>query len=186
MGLNWVEEIVSQLYKVKGYMVIENEDLVMSKTEYRSVQAHSDIDIIAIKDAEVLHVECQSWWGPEKDDEKDHRRLKDRFEGGRRHISEKYRFLVRDKPGVIKRVFVTSGKPKKSRGNGPWDRLQEFCKKNGIELVEINSIIEELVEELSKKYPKPTKVGREEGITRFLIHLIHNNFLKKAISQKKI
>ena len=78
----------------------------------------------------------------------------------------------------IKNIFVTSGKPIKSRGGGPWDRLQEFCNKNYIKLVEINSIITELIAELRKKYPRRERVGKEEGIARFLIHLIHNNFLR--------
>lgn len=81
MGLNWVEDIVSHLYMLKGYMVIENEDLLMPITEYRGVRGHSDIDIIAIKDTELVHIECQSWWGPEKKDERKYfRQLKDRFE----------------------------------------------------------------------------------------------------------
>ena len=66
MGLNWVEDIVSHLYKLKGYMVIENEDLPMPIREYRGVRGHSDIDIIAIEDTELVHIECQSWWGPKK------------------------------------------------------------------------------------------------------------------------
>ena len=49
---------------------------------------------------------------------------------------------------------------------------------NNIELVEINSIIIGLIAELRKKYPRPEKVGKEQGIARFLIHLIHNNFLR--------
>ena len=108
---------------------------------------------------------------------KEFRRLKDRFEEAPDVIFKKYKFLERDKL-EIKNIFVTSGKPKKSRGNGPWDRLQTFCNKNGIELIEISSIIKELIVELKTKYPKPEKVGKEEGIARFLIHLIHNNFLK--------
>jgi len=178
MGLNWVEDIVSHLYKLKEYMVIENEDLLMPKTEYRGVRGHSDIDIIAIKDTELVHIECQSWWGPAKKDErKEFRRLKDRFELTPNVIFEKYKFLDRDKH-EIKNIFVASGKPKKSRGNGPWDRLQTFCDENDIKLVEINSIITQLIAELRKKYPKPEKVGKEQGIARFLIHLIHNNFLR--------
>ena len=178
MGLNWVEDIVSHLYKLKGYMVIENENLPMPRTKYRRVRGHSDIDIIAIKDTELVHIECQSWWGPaKKDEEKEFRRLKDRFEQSPDIIFKKYKFLDRDKLR-IKNIFTAGGKPKKSRGNGPWDRLQKFCSKNGIELIEINSIIKELIVELKKKYPKPEKVGKEKGIARFLIHLIHNNFLK--------
>jgi hypothetical protein len=159
-------------------MVIENEDLPMPKTEYRGVRGHSDIDIIAIKDTELMHIECQSWWGPKKDDEeKEFRRLKDRFKQAPDVIFKKYDFLDRDKL-KMKNIFVTSGKPNKSRGNGPWSRLQNFCNDNGIELVEINSVIKELIAGLRKKYPKPERVGKEEGLARFLIHLIHSNFLK--------
>ncbi len=78
----------------------------------------------------------------------------------------------------MENIFVTSGKPKKSRGDGPWDRLQKFCNKNGIKLVEINQVIKDLISELKNKYPMPQEVGKEEGIARFLIHLIHNDFLK--------
>jgi hypothetical protein len=178
MGLNWVEDIVSHLYKLKGYMVIENEDLPMPITKYRRVRGHSDIDVIAIKDNELLHIECQSWWGPAKnDEEKELQRLKDRFEYAPDLIFKKYGFLDQSRFNV-KNIFVTSGKPIKSRGGGPWDRLQEFCNENNIKLVEINSIIMELIAELRKKYPRPEKVGKEEGIARFLIHLIHNNFLR--------
>jgi hypothetical protein len=51
VGLNWVEDIVSHLYRLKGYMVVENEDLQMPKTH-----AHSDIDVIAIRGRELLHI----------------------------------------------------------------------------------------------------------------------------------
>lgn len=114
MALNWIEDIVYHLYKLKGYMVIENEDLPMPRTEYRSVRGHSDIDIMAIKDTELLHIECQSWWGPKKgDEEEEFRRLKDRFEQAPVVIFEKYNFLDRGKL-KIRNIFVTSGKPKKS------------------------------------------------------------------------
>jgi hypothetical protein len=178
MRLNWVEETVSHLYKAKRYMVIVNEDLPMRKTEYRKIRGHSDIDVIAIKDNELLHIECQSWWGPKKADEsKQLQLLKEKFGHASHILFEKYRFL--DKSKLSKKdVFVTSGKPLKSRGSGPWDRLQQFCNENNIELVEINSIIRQLIAELSGNYPRPEKVGKEEGIARFLIHLIHNNFLR--------
>ena len=178
MGLNWVEDIVSHLYKLRGYMVVENEDLQLPLTESRRVRGHSDIDVIAIKDNELLHIECQSWWGPARaDEEKQFSRLEDRFNDAPDSIFTKYSFL--DKQNImIKKIFVTSGKPKKSRGNGPWDRLERFCNKHEIELVEINKVIEDLISELKEKYPRPQEIGREEGIARFLIHLIHNDFLK--------
>ena len=69
MALNWLEDIVSHLYKLKGYTVVENEDLPMPSTEHRGIRGHSDIDVIAIKANELMHIECQSWWGPSKKDE---------------------------------------------------------------------------------------------------------------------
>jgi len=177
MGLNWVEDIVSHLYRLRGYMVVENEDLLMPKTASRTVRGHSDIDIIAIKDNELIHIECQSWWVPSKaDEQRQFQRLKDRFKYAPKLIFEKYSFLDKDKI-TVKNIFVTSGKPEKSKENGPWDRLQEFCNKNGIELVEINKVIEDLISELKKRYSS-YQVGKERGIARFLIHLIQNDFLK--------
>jgi hypothetical protein len=175
MGLNWVEDLVSHLYQLRGYLVIQNEDLPMPN------QAHSDIDVIAIKDGEVRHVECQSWWGPRKDDARDLKRLKDRFENAPERIFDKYNFL---RGFATKRVFVTSGKPKHGTGSGPWDRLSRFCAENQIELVEINTVIRELLGELKLAYPTIYKVGKEEGIARFLLHLIHNGFIAPADSRR--
>jgi len=178
MGLNWVEDIVSHLYKLRGYMVVENEDLQMPQTKTRRVRSHSDIDVIAIKGDELIHIECQSWWGPSRANEaKDFRRLKERFDYAPEAIFSKYSFLD-GRSITVKNIFVTSGKPKRSRGNGPWDRLERFCNENGIELVEINEVIEDIISELRKKYPRAQIVGKEVGIARFLIHLIHNDFLK--------
>jgi hypothetical protein len=71
-----------------------------------------------------------------------------------------------------KKVFVTQ------TSKGPLGRLQELCDKEGIQLIEINEVIKRLVSELGKKYPKDGKeVGEEEGIARFLIHVIQNDFL---------
>ena len=64
MALNWVEELVGQLYQTKGYLVVYDVDLPMPKTDSRSVRGHSDIDVLAISNGEVVNVECQSWWGP--------------------------------------------------------------------------------------------------------------------------
>jgi len=60
MALNWLEEVVSQLYKLRGYIVLEDEDFPMPE----GVPGIGDADIIAFKDEELLHVECMAWWGP--------------------------------------------------------------------------------------------------------------------------
>jgi hypothetical protein len=178
MALNWLEDIVSHLYRLKGYLVVENEDLQMPQTESRRVRGHSDIDVMAIRGGELVHIECQSWWGPARaEEEKAFERLRDRFEHAPEVVFDRYPFLDRQ-AFTAKRVFVTSGKPKRGRGNGPWARLETFCEENEIELVEVNEVIEELISELRGKYPRAAEIGREVGIARFLLHLIHNDFLK--------
>jgi hypothetical protein len=69
MGLNWIEDVVPHLYRLRGYMVVENEDLPMPKTANRTIRGHSDIDVIAIKGKELVHIECQMWWVPSITDE---------------------------------------------------------------------------------------------------------------------
>jgi len=180
MGLNWVEDIVAHSYRARGFMVIQNEDLVMPRTPKRRIRGHSDIDILAIKGSEIVHIECQSWWGPAKDnEEREFQRLKDRFENAPKVIFDKYNFLD-PKKFRLSRVFVTSGKPKKGSGDGPWNRLTQFCEKHDIKLLEIDTVISDLASQLKKKYPKSDRVGKEPPLARFLLHLIHSGFLKET------
>jgi Holliday junction resolvase len=166
MGLNWVEDIVSHLYRLRGYMVVENEDLKMPKG------AHSDIDVIAIKENTLLHIECQSQWYPGISKEgEEFKRLKKRFDYAPNFIFQKYPFL--DKKIQWKKVFVTQS------SKGLLGRLRELCAKEEIQLIELNDIINNLISELKGKYPKDgSKVGNEKGIARFVTHLMQNGFLK--------
>ncbi len=177
MALNWLEEVVSQLYKLRGYIVLENEDLQMPVTKVRRKRGHSDIDIIAIKDGELIHVECMTWWVGRQDEKTTFRKLRERFEEAPGKIFRKYKFLRKDKLKV-NNILVVGGKAKKPQPDGPWGRIQEFCGKE-IKLREINTIVEDLIRELRKEYPGPERVGSEKGIARFLMHLIHNDFLKR-------
>ena len=174
MALNWVEEIVSHLYKLRGYMVLENEDLPMPKGE----SGRAEADIIAINDKELVHVECMAGWWPARQDEEALQRLNKKFERVRDPIFEKYNFLDRANYKIIK-IFVTSGRPKNPQPNSPWVRLQNFCSNNAIKLIEINTIIEDLIKELRKKYPPREQRVGQKGIARFLLHLILNDFLKR-------
>jgi hypothetical protein len=181
MALNWVEELVGQLYQTKGYLVVYDVDLPMPKTDSRSVRGHSDIDVLAISNVEVVHVECQSWWGPGRESElQEFNRLKDRFEVAPDVIRKKYPFLD---GRTIRNRFVTTGKPKRLGTDGPWNRLQAFCASNEIQLVEVNTIIQELIELLHSTYPGPQRVGKEPSLTRFLLHLIHNGFVNVTNNQ---
>lgn len=178
MGLNWVEDLVAHLYQIRGHMVIQNLDLPMPKTESRSVGGHSDVDVLAINKTEIIHIQCQSWWGPgRKSESKELQRLKDRFNHAPKIVLARFPFLNRESKFL--NVFVTSGKPKKGHGKGPWSRLQDFCAKERIDLREIDMVIRDLIVELRKKYPRPDRVGKEPPLARFLLYLIHNNFLRE-------
>lgn len=177
MGLNWVEDIVAHLYQIKGYMVMQDVDMPMPRTEGRTIGGHSDIDILAVNSDEIIHVECQSWWGPGPEEQlKEEKRLIDRFDHAPTVIKKMFPFL---KQTTFKKIFVTSGKPRKGLGKGPWSRLDVFCRKAGIELLEINDIVRELIFQLKKKYPDPSKVGKEPPLARFLLHMLHTGFLKE-------
>lgn len=179
MALNWIEEIVGELYQIKGYLVVYDVDFQMPKTEGRRVRGHSDIDVLAISNDEVVHVECQTWWGPGiASENREFERLKARFIEAPNVIGKRFPFLH---GRVIKNRFVTTGKPMRLRPDGPWSRLQKFCSDNSVELVELNDILKELIKQLQRKYPRPDRVGKERSLTRFLLHLIHSRYLKESI-----
>lgn len=171
MALNWLEEVVSQLFKLRGYIVLENEDFPTRK----GVGGRTEADIIAFKERELLHVECMAYWGSMPKNE-EFQRLTNKFEQVQNQIFKKYNFLKQY--GPINKIFVVGGKADNPRPNGPWNRLENFCCHNGIRLIEINEFIEDFIRGLKKIYPRPEKVGGK-GISRFLLHLIHNDFLKR-------
>lgn len=172
MALNWLEEVVSHLYKLRGYIVLEDEDLPMPE----GVPGIGDADIIAFKDGELVHVECMVWWGPGIAGEQEaFDRLNAKFQRAQDSIFRRYGFLERY--GPITKIFVTSTNENRQHGR-PWDNLQAWCNDNDIELIEINSVIEDLIRELRRENPDPLRVG-VKGIARFLMHLIHNDFLQR-------
>ena len=101
----------------------------------------------------------------------------ERFENAPLTIFNKYTFLDPD-IFTIKKIFVTSGKPKSDKKDGPWGRLQKKCNRNDIELIEINTIITKLIEELKKKYPNKYKIGKIKGISRAMLHLVQHDFIR--------
>jgi hypothetical protein len=119
MARNWLEEAVSELWRLRGYMVLTNVDLPMPKTSSRSVKGHSDIDVLAISEKEIVHVECEGWWGPPLSEESRRlQHLKERFDVAAVEIRNKFPFLAAhfEEPSKLRRIFVTSGKP----SHGSW------------------------------------------------------------------
>ncbi len=172
MALNWLEEVVSHLYKLRGYIVLENEDLPMPE----GISGRGDADIIAFKDGNLVHVECTVWWGPGiAGEEKAFEKLNSKFERAQDLIFKRYSFLERY--GPIIKIFVTSTTNANRQHGRPWDNLQAWCNDNDIELIAINSVIEDLIRELGRENPGPLRVG-VKGIALFLMHLIRNDFLK--------
>lgn len=175
MALNWLEEVVSQLYKLRGYIVLENEDFPMPD----GVGGRAEADIMAFKDGKLLQIECEGWWGYGTANEQEaFDKLNSKFLHAQNSIFNRYSFLEQYKP-IIK-TFVAGGRVNNPRPDGPWNRLQAWCNDNDIELIEINSVIEDLIRELRlrRENPDPLRVG-EKGISQFLLHLILNDFLKR-------
>ena len=173
MALNWLEDVVSHLYKLRGYIVLENEDLPMPE----GVPGRGEADVIAFKDREMVHVECATWWGPGiAGEQKAFQQLNSKFERVPDQIFRRYSFLERY--GPIIKIFVTCTTNANRQHGRPWDNLQAWCNDNDIELIEINSVIEDLIRELRKENPGLGRVG-VKGIALFLMHLIHNDFLKR-------
>ena len=171
MGISWVEDLVSEYYKLKGYLVIENEDIVLPKKSNRIVQAHSDIDILAIKENEIIHAECVLFWGPSKKDEpKWKAKLKDNLQKAEEKIKQNLGNQIK-----IKNVLVVGYKPNNPKEDGPWRRLEVFCSEEDIILIDLNDVIKKLIHNLKKKYPKSKgKVGKHNKLISFLIYLLQN------------
>ena len=129
----------------------------------------------------MLHFECQTWWvaGPGEEEETEFKRLLDRFEQGEKHVRALWSFLFPDEDGTpYLRVFVVGGKPDKSTGKGPYDRLDVFAKQNQLEVYHLEDLISEYLETLDQVFPSADKVGKEVGQAGLLLYLRKYGWLK--------
>jgi len=165
---NWLEEVVAQLWKLKGYLVLTNLDIILQRGDRRRVSGHSDLDVLAYREHEVIFINCEVYWQSNSPERLDH--VKEVFDTARAQLPNKFPFLASSQ-SVYKRIIVTHGKPKK---------LSRFCSENGIELMTIKEAITALIREIKAKYPTSVGiVGREESyITRFLMQLIWDGFIQ--------
>ena len=180
MALNWLEQLVADLYRLRDYLVHTNVDLLLRRGEQRAVGGHSDIDVLAANGQEVLHFECQTWWvaGP-SEEKREFGRLIDRFEQGEEHLRKLWPFLFPDKDKTpYRRVFVVGGRPDKPTGKGPYDRLDAFAKQHGIEVRNLEDLVSEYLDELDRAFPSADKVGKEVGQAGLLLYLRKYGWLK--------
>ncbi len=164
MARNWLEELVAEFYRLKGYLVITDLDLPMPSTSSRSVRGHSDIDVLAIKSKEMIHVECKNYWTSNTEDGIE--KLKEQFEISEPMIIKNFPFLN----GIhnFRKVLVTNGKPRK---------LEQMCQKHGIILKDISvDILDPVIAHLKKEMKdQPGLIGKRESfVTRLLIHMIED------------
>ncbi len=57
---NFIEEVVTELYKLRGYSVMKNVWYFLEKGEHRKYPGQSDIDVLAIGRDDVHFVSCTS------------------------------------------------------------------------------------------------------------------------------
>jgi len=60
--LSWVEHVVEEYYKMKGYMISRRVKYKTPKPNGK-MSNWKDIDILAVNEDEVLVVECKSFLG---------------------------------------------------------------------------------------------------------------------------
>lgn len=170
---NWLEEAISQYYKLKGYITITNITYPTGKGRI------SDIDVLAINANSVVHIECSTWWEPTpKNVEKENIRLLNKFSCAEKYIFSQYPFLEKlTGKKITEKILITSGSKEKSHwGEALLPNLQTFCERNNIKLIEIKDFIDELINILKSK--KKEKIGREESHSiRMLIQLIKQEII---------
>lgn len=183
MAKNHLEELVAQLWRLKGYVVLENMTFFLSSGENRQVGGHSDADVIALKDGEVVHIECQTNWVPDRSKRNSqHQKLLNRFQAAEQIFPQIYSaidsILSQSSPRHTRKIVV-AGSPQNPRPDGPWAALQQFCQEHDITLIETGQVLREIVQVLRSRYPHPSeRIGKEESfVVRTLIELIRRGMI---------
>ncbi len=164
MVVSYVEEIVSEYYRLKGYFISKDwKYRVPKEVTGKKVSGWKDIDVLAITDKEVLIIECKAFTGYRSSRETT-KKLSEDFKQAERAI--KNARLVGNKS--IKKILVVDSSIKKVERN---------LKKRGIEVY----LLEELMRNFLKLLRKVTTM-QEHPMTRTLKYLVEHEFIQKSMS----
>jgi hypothetical protein len=178
-----IEEITKAYFETKGYLVAGDVSFFLPREKVgKKVSGWSDIDILGYKKDELVIVECKEFLGTataEKEAEKilkHFKNVEDFLRKGDAYHESPYKELITDKIKIRKIVVVNYPNP---------PRAVELLKSKNIEVIEMKTILEELIHsvvEVGKKFEKRKTGagGKEQDLIRYLIkQLVNRGFIKE-------
>ncbi len=172
-----LEEIAKRFFMSKGYLVAENVLFFLpAERERKKVSGWSDIDILAYKKSEIVIVQCKEFLGTEES-ERVVNKILNWFEKAEEFIKNEkpYKDLVTEDTQIKKCVVLNFPQPKKA---------VKRLKKPGIEVIDMETIVKELISSVKEKIEKYEKRrtgarGKEIDLIRYFIKiLLERSFLR--------
>ncbi len=176
MSRNYVEELVSEYYKIHGYFVMNNywfpftserKRIVKGKKQKFTAQSWTDIDIVAINSKELLLIQTKAIINTKKVAEniiKFFRRV-DAFLAKGLALDQKSEIKWWKKKRTIKRIVIYE------TGIPSYNRIVENA---GIKTIDFKEILEDIIKYISKK--KGVKEGNP--IMRLITYLNNKKIVK--------
>ena len=166
MAISYVEDIASEYYRLKGYLVSRSIKYQVPRAEAgKKASGWKDIDILALNEREALVIECKSFTGVKKAEDMA-KELLTNFRYAEKYYVEKHP-LFKNKD--IRKILVVDFAVKK---------VDDILKKNDIEVYHLDALMKDFLTFLKTKL-KDAKVGKEDHpMTRTLIFLLNWGFLK--------
>ncbi len=171
---NYVEDLVEEWLRFKGYVTCRDVPIWKPKGEHRKQSQWGDIDVLGIKDDEALVVECKEFLGD--------RKIEEWAEELPREFDEAEAVLtgrVKNPHGVpcpnlsgkrIKRLLVAAVP----------ENIESYKRRLsplGIEAKSLKEVLSEIIEYLGE-HTERDKYGKYRGLIRFLIALMRYGFIK--------
>ncbi|MHA1713433.1 MAG: hypothetical protein ACTSW4_05280 [Candidatus Ranarchaeia archaeon] len=165
MVISYVEDIVSEFYRLQGYLITRDRAYKPDTPRQGKKQTGwKDIDVLAYNEDEVLIIECKSFTGDRSSDKMVDSLLKS-FEDAQQEV--KTIPLLQEKP--IRRLLVVDYPILKTN-----DRLKE----QGVEIHLLKDIMTDFIRKLEGRI-KDNRLGREHHpTTRLILFLLQNGFIK--------
>lgn len=171
MPISYVEDIASEYYRLKGYLIFRSIKYQVPRTETgKKASGWKDIDILALNEIETLAIECKSFTGLKKAEDMAEELLEN-FKYAEKFYIQKTP-LVKDKK--IRKILVVDWAVK---------RVDNILKTKGIEIYHLNDLMKDFLAVLKTKL-KTARVGKEDHpMTRTLIFLLNGGFLKDNLEE---
>lgn len=171
MAISYVEDIASEYYRIKGYLISRDVHYQVPKEiSKKRVSGWKDIDILALNEKEALIIECKGFTGTTKASEM-YKKLLDGFRSAEEYYVKNMP-LFKDKK--IRKVLVVDYSTKK---------LDDMLSKANIEIYRLENLMKDFLKILKPRLDK-CRMGKEEHpMTRTLLFLVKKGFLKERLEE---